>query len=99
MDRRQHSSILDIGSFMGAECDIGHYLVVAKFTQVMAVSKQATKNVDMERLNLRKLRELENRIYYWIKISNRFAVLENWDVLYCNCFSTLLRLVPLGGFT
>jgi hypothetical protein len=52
MDRRHHSTILDVGSLMGAECDTGHYLVVAKVTEIVAVSKQATKEVDVERLNL-----------------------------------------------
>jgi len=54
-----------------------------------------------------KLSELEDGIYYWVKIANRFAVLENLiysedingGLLYCNCFSTLLWLVPLRGFT
>jgi hypothetical protein len=30
IDRRRHSSILDVGSFRGADCDSDHYLVVAK---------------------------------------------------------------------
>jgi len=30
VDRRWHSSILDVRSFRGADCDTGHYLVVAK---------------------------------------------------------------------
>jgi len=34
-------------------------------------------NFDVERFKLRKLNELEGRKQYQIKISNRFAVLEN----------------------
>jgi hypothetical protein len=30
IDRRQHSSILHVQSFRGADCDTDHYLVVAK---------------------------------------------------------------------
>jgi hypothetical protein len=52
MNRRQHSTILDVGSFMRAECDTDHYVVVAKVREILAVSKQATKKDDVERLNL-----------------------------------------------
>jgi hypothetical protein len=38
IDRRQHSSILDIRSFRGADCDTDHYLVVAKVRERLAVS-------------------------------------------------------------
>jgi hypothetical protein len=51
--------------------------VVAKVKERWAVSKQAAHKFDMERFNLRKLNELEVRKQYQIKISNRFAVLEN----------------------
>jgi hypothetical protein len=30
IDRRKHSSILDVRSFRGADCDTEHYLMVAK---------------------------------------------------------------------
>ena len=43
----------------------------------MAVSKHASQKFDMERFNLRKLNELEVRKQYEIKISYRFAALEN----------------------
>jgi hypothetical protein len=38
-ERRQHSSVLDIRSFRGADCDTDHYLVVAKVRERLAVSK------------------------------------------------------------
>jgi len=41
----------------------------------LAVSKQAALKFDVERLNLRKLNELEVRKQYQIKISNRPAAL------------------------
>jgi hypothetical protein len=39
IDRRRHSSILDVQSFRGADCDTDHYLVVAKIRERLAVSK------------------------------------------------------------
>jgi hypothetical protein len=44
------------------------------------VSKQVAQLFDAERFNLKKLSELEVRKQYQIKISNRFAALENLNV-------------------
>jgi len=49
-DRRWYSSVLDVRSFSGAECDTDHYLVVAKVRERLAVSKQATPKFDGENL-------------------------------------------------
>jgi len=51
-------------------------MVVARVRERPAVSKQETQNFDVETLNVRKLREMEVRKEYQIKISNRFAALE-----------------------
>jgi len=75
IETRWHSIILDIQSFRGAECDTNHCLVVAKVRVRVAVSKQATKTFDGEKLNLRKLNELEVRKQYQIETTNRFAAL------------------------
>jgi hypothetical protein len=40
IDRRRNSSILDVRSFRGADCDSDHYLVVEKVTERLAVSKR-----------------------------------------------------------
>jgi len=58
IDRRWHTSILDVQSFRGADCDTDHYLVVAKLRERLAVCKQAAQKFDEERFNLRKLNEL-----------------------------------------
>jgi hypothetical protein len=48
IDKRWHSSILDVRSVRGAECDTDHYLVVVKFRERLAVSKQAAQKFDAE---------------------------------------------------
>jgi hypothetical protein len=56
IDKRRHSSILDV---RGAECDTDHYLLVAKVRERPAVGKEAANKMDMERFNLKKLNEGE----------------------------------------
>src|SRR5215475_6517317 len=77
IDRRRHSSILDVRRFRGADCDIDHYLVVAKVRERLAVRKQGAQKSDGERFNMRKLKDMEARKQYQIEITNRFAALEN----------------------
>ena len=77
IDRRRQSSILGVRSFRGADCDTDHYLVVAKFRERLAVSKQAAQKLDGERFNLRKLKDLEVKKQYQIEITIRFGVLGN----------------------
>jgi hypothetical protein len=77
IDRRRHSSILDVRSFRGADCD--HYLVVAKVKERLAVSKQMVKKMDVERFNLKQLNEEEIKEKSQVTIKNKFAALENLD--------------------
>ena len=79
IDRRWHSSVLDVRSFRGADCDTDHYLVIVKVRERIAVGKQAAQRFDRQRFNLRKLNEPEVREQYQIEITNRFAALENSD--------------------
>jgi hypothetical protein len=68
IDRRWHSSILDVRSFRGAECDTDHYLVVAKVRERVAVSEHVAQMYDAEGFNLNKLSEPEVRKQYQLKI-------------------------------
>jgi hypothetical protein len=43
IDRRWHSSILDVQSFRGADCDTDHYLVVAEVRERLSARKQAAQ--------------------------------------------------------
>jgi endonuclease/exonuclease/phosphatase family metal-dependent hydrolase len=60
-DKRWHSSVPDIRSFRGADCNTDHDLVVAKVGERLALSKQTTQNFDMKRFNLKKLNEVEGK--------------------------------------
>ena len=64
-------------TFRGAECDTDHCLVVAKVRERLAVSKLTAQKFDVEKFNIWKQNELEVRKQYQVKISNKFAVLEN----------------------
>ena len=51
IDRRRQSSIPDVRSFRGADCDTDHYLVVAKVRERLPVSKHAAQKLDAEKFN------------------------------------------------
>jgi hypothetical protein len=59
IDRGRHSSVLDVRLFRAADCDMDHYLVVAKIRERPAVNKQGSHTFHMERFNLKKLNEVE----------------------------------------
>jgi hypothetical protein len=82
IDKRQHSNILDVQSFGGADCDTDHYLVVEKLRERISVSKHARQKFDLERFDLKKLNDVEVKEKYKVEISNRFAALESLDESY-----------------
>ena len=51
--------------------------MAANARKSLAVNKQTAQKFDVERFNLRKIRDLEFRTQYEMKFSNRFLVLEN----------------------
>jgi len=77
IDGRWNSSILDVRSFRGADCDTDRCLVVAEVMEILAVSKPAAQKFDVERFDLRKLSKLEVSEQYQIKSSKSSAALEN----------------------
>jgi hypothetical protein len=78
-NKRRHSKILDDRPFTGADCDIDHYVGVAKLRERHSVSKRAKKKFDLERFDLKKLDDVEVKEKYQVEISNRFAALESLD--------------------
>jgi hypothetical protein len=54
--------------FRAADCDTHHYLLVAKVSERLAVSKQTTHGVHMERFNLKKLNVVQGKEQYHIEI-------------------------------
>jgi hypothetical protein len=79
IDKRRYSNILDVRSFRGADCDTDHYLAVAKLSERISVSKRARQKFDLERVDLKKLGDVEVKEKYQVEISNRFAALESLD--------------------
>jgi hypothetical protein len=76
IDRRRHSSILNVRCFRGADCDTDQYLVVEKLRERLAVSKRAAQKIDTERFNLKKLNEEDIKEHH-VTIGNKSADLEN----------------------
>jgi hypothetical protein len=55
--------------------------VVAKVRKRLALSKQTTHRVHMERFDLVKLNKVEGKEQYHVEISNKFTALENLKTL------------------
>jgi iron only hydrogenase large subunit-like protein len=78
VDRQRHSNVLEVLSFRAADCDSDHYPVVAKDRERLAVNKQRSQILNMERFNLKKLNYVEGKEQFRVEVSNRFAALEDF---------------------
>jgi len=58
VERRRRSSLLDVQCFRRPACVTNHYLVAAKFREILAESKQETRKFEVEGFNPRKLNEV-----------------------------------------
>jgi hypothetical protein len=74
IDRRRHSSIIDVRSFRGADCDTDHNLVVAEIRERLRVSKGMVKEMDVERFNLQQLNEDKVKEQYQITIKTNLQL-------------------------
>jgi hypothetical protein len=60
--------------------------VVWRVRERLLVGKRAAITFDVERFNLKKLSDVEDKEEYNVKISNRFVALENLDDMDMNRF-------------
>ena len=76
IDKQRESSILNIRSFRGADCDSDHYLLIAKLREGLSVAKRVDQIVDIDRFDVRKLKDEDIKLQYHVHISNRFDALR-----------------------
>jgi hypothetical protein len=69
--------MLHVQHLSGPDSDNDHYLVVAKDRERLSVNKRAAQKLHMELFNLKKLKDVKVKQQYQLKISNRFAALED----------------------
>jgi hypothetical protein len=53
--------------------------VLAKLMERLAVNKQRSHRLHMQRFNLKKLNELEGKEHFRVEVSNRFSALKGSD--------------------
>jgi hypothetical protein len=53
--------------------------VAAKLRERLSVSKRVEEKLEMQRVDLRELNDVEVKEQYQVKITNRFPALENFD--------------------
>ncbi|KAJ4438077.1 hypothetical protein ANN_14016 [Periplaneta americana] len=79
IDKRRHTSIVDIRTFRGADCNSDHYLVIGELRERLSVAKQVEQQVNVSKLNILKLKDEKTKQHYQVEISNRFVTLGSSD--------------------
>jgi hypothetical protein len=79
VNRRRHLNVLDVRSFRAADCDSGHYLVVATVRERLAVNKLRSHSLHSKTSNLNNLNDEEGKGQFHVEVSNRFAAFEDLD--------------------
>ena len=74
--KRRLSSIIDVRSLRGADCDTDHYLMVVTIRERLSLKKGIKQHLVADRYNSNKLVDRETRKEYQIDVANRFAALE-----------------------
>jgi hypothetical protein len=93
------TSVLHTQPFKAADCDSDHYLMVTKVKDRPAANKQRSHRFYMERLNLKKLNEVEGKEQYCVEVPNRFAALEDLDneVHIIRAWETITENIKISG--
>jgi hypothetical protein len=77
IERQRHASVLEVRSFRAVDCDMDHSLVVANFRERIAMNNQGSHIFHTERLNLKRLNEIQGKEKYYVEVSSRFSTLED----------------------
>jgi hypothetical protein len=77
INKRTHSSIAEVRSIRGADCDTGYCLVVANVRHRLSVSKGVEQKFDMDRFNLKKLNGVEGSLQSQIC----FQLWKTWNLM------------------
>ena len=76
VDKRRQSSIIDVRSLRGADCDTDHYLVVATIRERLSLKKGIKLHLVADRYKLKTLLHHETRKEYQIDTADRFSTME-----------------------
>jgi hypothetical protein len=79
IDRRRHSSTLEVRSVREADRDTDRHVAAVKLWDRLAVSKRAAQKVDTERFNVKKLNEGDVKEQYQVTVRSKFAALKNLE--------------------